>query len=191
MLPARTILVFGVSGVGKTSSCEDYVRRHPEWLYLRASALLAEATGEAPETLRTEAEGSIKSNQSLLGNALRAARAKQPDRSILLDAHAIIDNDKALVEVPLDAVADLGADAMILLEATAEALAHRRSHAHRQRPIRSLEQLGREISAESKTVAVYARKLKIPLESAMVGAGFSLDPLIGRLVRKLAPPADS
>lgn len=191
MVSTRTILVFGVSGVGKTSSCEDYVRRHPDWLYLRASALLALATGEAPETLRTDTAGSIKSNQSLLGNALRAARAQQPGRSVLLDAHAIIDNDKALVEVPLDAVADLGADAMILLEAGVEALARRRAHAHRQRPIRSLEQLGREIAAESKTVEAYARKLKIPLASAIVGPGFSLDPLIDRLVRKLAPPDGS
>ncbi|WP_164523271.1 AAA family ATPase [Sphingomonas koreensis] len=189
MAPSSTILVFGVSGVGKTVSCEDYVSRHPEWLYLRASALLAEITGETPESLRTETAGSIKSNQNLLGEALRAARAKQGQRSILLDAHAIIDNDKALVEVPLEAVADLGADAMILLEASAQDLAQRRAQAHRRRPARSIDQLTREIAAESQTVAGYARKLKIPLASAIVGASFSLDPIIDKLAPKLAQPA--
>lgn len=188
MASTHTILVFGVSGVGKTSSCEDYVRRHPEWLYLRASALLSQETGESPETLRTENAGSIKSNQSLLGNALRASRAKNPGRSLLLDAHAVIDNDSALVEVPLDAVADLGADAMILLEASAEDLAQRRTDPHRRRPVRTLEQLSREITAENKTVTAYSRKLKIPLASAVVGVGFRLDPLIDRLVRKPAAP---
>ena len=34
------ILVFGVSGVGKTLSCQDYVARHPEWLHLRADGFI-------------------------------------------------------------------------------------------------------------------------------------------------------
>jgi adenylate kinase len=185
-----TILVFGVSGVGKTSSCEDYAKRHPSWLYLRASALLAQATGETPEALRTEAAVSIKLNQSLLGQSLYAARKRHPDRSILLDAHAIIDNDKTLVEVPLDAVENLHADGMILLEAHAEDLANRRSHARRQRPARSIKQLERESAAERKAVVAYAAKLRIPLESAIVGGDFSLDPLIDRLAQRLARLSD-
>lgn len=189
MARGSTILVFGVSGVGKTSSCEDYVRQHPEWLYLRASALLSTATGETPETLRTQTAGAIRSNQNLLGRALSAARADQQYRPVLLDAHAVIDNDKTLVEVPIAVVSDLGADGMILLEATPEDIALRRSRGLRPRPTRSIEELGREIAAESRIVDAYARKLNIPLASAVVGADFSLDPLIDKLSPAMARTA--
>lgn len=186
MEPGRTILIFGVSGVGKTSSCEDFVSRRPEWLYLRASSLLASATGETPETLRTETAWSIKSNQGLLGDALRAARTGREDRSVLLDAHAVIDNDNGLVEVPVEAVANLGADAIILLEASAEELAIRRLKSLRPRPVRTIEQLKLEIIAESRAVAAYCRELNIPCASAMVVAGFRLDPVIHKLALSLA-----
>ena len=190
MAPGSIILVFGVSGVGKTFSCEDFASRHPEWLYLRASALLAKVTKETPETLRTEAEDSIRSNQSLLGDALRAARIGRVDRPVLLDAHAVIDNEKGLVEVPIQAVADLGGDAIILLEALAEDLAVRRLESIRRRPGRTIEQLKLEIAAENRTVAAYARKLNIPLALAMVCEGFSLDPIIDELAHLLARGAD-
>ena len=127
--------------------------------------------------------------KAILADALHEARASHHNRSILLDAHAIIDNDKGLVEVPVEAVAALGADAMILLEASAEDLALRRSKAHRWRPARSIEELQREIDLENNTVAAYARELKVPLALALVDAGFSLDPLIDKLAQILERPA--
>ncbi|VWX50863.1 AAA family ATPase [Novosphingobium sp. 9U] len=178
------ILVFGVSGVGKTSSCTDYVARHPEWLYLRASALLSDATGESAEALRTSSEDAILRNQRLLGVALKRARAGREASPVLIDAHAVIDNDRDLVTVPVDAVASLYADGIVLLELSATMLAARRAGSDRLRPTRSAYSLDRESRLESAAVRSYATALGIPFARGKVEGDFRLDPLIDELVRR-------
>ena len=183
------ILVFGVSGVGKTSSCADYVARHPEWLHLRASALLSGATGESAEALRTSSYETIRGNQQLLGAALERARSGREAAPILIDAHAAIDNDSDLVPVPIDSVASLHCDGMILLELPTDTLAARRANANRPRPARSKLALDLEASLEADTVRSYAVALNIPLVCAKVGDAFRLDSLIDEIIRQQNPPA--
>jgi len=178
------ILVFGVSGVGKTSSCTDYVTRHPEWLYLRASALLSDATGESTEALRVSSGEAIRRNQQLLGAALERARAGREAAPVLIDAHAVIDNDRDLVTVPVEAVASLGGEGIILLELPAEMLAARRAGSDRPRPARSAQELDREARLEAGAARGYAAVLEIPLVSARVEGAFRLDPLVDELVRQ-------
>ena len=182
MQSSPTLLVFGVSGVGKTSACEDYVRRHTGWLYLRASALLARETGAAPETLRREDAGRIQANQELLGNALQRARAGRSECAILLDAHAIIDNDRELVPVPVEAVRALKPSALILLELNASELGGRRRAGTRKRPDRTTVELTVEMAREREVVEHYAAVLDVPLSTAVTQPGFILDPLIDRLL---------
>ena len=177
------ILVFGVSGVGKTLSCQDYVARHPEWLHLRASTLLSEATGKTAEALRKSSDQAIRDNQRLLSEALDRARTGREASPVLIDGHAVIDNDVDLVPVPLEAVAALRADGFILLEVPVETLAARRADANRTRPLRSYAGLAREVRMERETVRSYAALLDIPLASAQANDNFQLDALIDTLVK--------
>ena len=130
------ILVFGVSGVGKSRACSDYVDRNPEWLHLRAGELLSRLTGESPENLRTALDEEVVANQGLLSLAVTRARAGREHRPVLVDCHAVIDNDDGLVVVPAGTVVALAPDGLILLEHDAAEVSMRRIIDLRVRPSR-------------------------------------------------------
>lgn len=171
-------LIFGVSGVGKTSACEAYVATHPDTLFISASALLKAARNSSAERLRTAASGAIVDNQALLGPALAAFRAGREERDVLVDAHGVIDNDHELVRIPSSAISELKPDRLILLEASPETVAARRANSERRRPVRDLAAIGREIAAERETVIAYAKTLRIGLVIAEAGRCFTLDALL-------------
>jgi adenylate kinase len=180
--------VFGISGVGKTSACETFIARHPEWLYVRASALMSEALTATPEALRTASAERITANQAVLGDRLHARRADQLDRPILVDVHGVIDNDRELVRVPLATVASLDPDGLILLEAPAHVVAARRQGDARARPRRTVPELIHEIAAEHEAVRAFAEALRLPLESASVSDDFRLDASVARLLTRIRQP---
>ena len=181
MKKGHCILVFGVSGVGKTVSCEDFSLRHPNYLYTRASKLLSEASSESSEKLRTSDADRVISNQKLLISRFWEFRKGQLDRPILLDAHAVIDNDATLIKVPVQVVTALEPAALILLEAPINLLVQRRASGIRQRPPRTPEQLRLEMNAESQAVKEYSRELRVPLAIGNVLEDFRLDELINKV----------
>ncbi|NWK99179.1 hypothetical protein DM806_26675 [Sphingobium lactosutens] len=174
----RCTLVFGVSGVGKTSACKAYVATHPDTLFVSASDLLRAARQSSAEALRTAPADRVVENQSLLASALSAFRAGREDSPILIDAHGVIDNDRELVRVPVSAIAPLAPDQLILLEAPAEEVAARRASAERPRPVRNLDAIVKEIATEREVVSGFASALNLHLVIAEAGIGFTLDALL-------------
>lgn len=179
------LLVFGISGVGKTASCEAFIVSHPEFFYVRASALLTEALATTAETLRTGSARQIEKNQAVLGERLGRLRANQPARSVLVDVHAVIDNDVELVKIPLTTIESLEPDGLILLEAQPEIVAARRKNDLRSRPERSVNDLDRELAAERAAVTEFGAALRLPVEIADVPDGFRLDGVITRLMARV------
>lgn len=179
---SRCVLVFGVSGVGKTHACSDYTARHPDTLFVSASSLLKTATAESGEALRTASPAKIRNNQARLAGALAAFRAGREALPILVDAHGVIDNDSEFVRIPLSAVQSLSPDRLILLEAAPAVVAERRASDARLRPQRPIEAIVREIAAERDAVTSYARALDLDLAIADVVPGFRLDTLLERPV---------
>lgn len=177
------ILVFGVSGVGKTSACEAYVARHPNTLFVSASSLLKAVKQTTGEVLRTAGAGEIIANQSLVASALATFRRGRDDQPILIDAHGVIDNGAEYVRVPLSAIEALAPERLILLEAPAIVVAERRATAVRKRPERSVEAITREIEAERSAVRSYAAALGLDLTVMEVGGDFSFDGLLDEAVR--------
>lgn len=175
------LLVFGVAGVGKTTACEAYASKHPEFLYYRASALLSAGRGISAEALRTSEAREIERNQELLGKQLKALRCDHPERPLLIDAHAVIDNDLQIVRVPIEAVASMRPTGLALLEAAPETIVARRRSHPQSRPQRTAEAIAREIAAERDTVLSYAAELDLPLEIAPVTEGFVLDSIVDAL----------
>lgn len=176
------VIVFGISGVGKTTECEAYIGQHPDWMHVSASQLLREATNVSNEDLRTASADGIRANQQLLGEMLTKHRLGRESRPILIDAHAVIDNDRQLVRVPIEAVRSLSPDGMILLEAPASLIAQRRLTG-RHRPQRSIADIRRELSAERQTVRRYAKELRVPLQEGEATGSLTLDRLLKAIVK--------
>lgn len=177
-MPGWCTLVFGVSGVGKTSACQAYVTTHPEVLFVSASELLKAARRTSAEALRTEPTEKIIENQAMLGPALATFRAGRENGPIIIDAHAVIDNDRELVRVPVSAIATLAPNQLILLEASPEEVAARRASAKRRRPVRNLDEIAKEIAAEREAVASYAAALRLDFVTAPAETGFRLDTIL-------------
>lgn len=180
------ILVFGVSGVGKSWLCQEFTRAHPNFLYLRASDVLSDITSKAPEELRTAKADQIKANQQLLANELRLRRRGQRERPVLVDAHGVIDNDNELVRVPVESVRSMEPTGLILLEADPSVIANRRQIDSRTRPRRGTAALRREIAAERETVFEFAKLLGLPIEVGSANDGFSLDAVVTALRQRIS-----
>ncbi len=172
-------LVFGISGVGKTTACRDYVKRHPDTLFVSASSLLKSSMGMSGDALRTAAAGEIVQNQAVLGTALAEFRRGREAQAVLVDAHGVIDNDQALVPVPVSAIEALAPDHLILLEAPPTVVAAHRAAGVRPRPVRSVAAIEAELFAERETVEGFARTLGLHLAIVEVTPGFQLDALMG------------
>lgn len=181
------ILVFGVSGVGKSRACSDYVDRNPDWLHLRAGELLSRLTGESPENLRTALDEEVVANQGLLSLAVTRARAGREHHPVLVDCHAVIDNDDDLVVVPAGTVVALAPDGIILLEHDAAEVSMRRIIDLRVRPSREPAAIAREAVLERNTVEGYAASLTLPLVIARTEVGFRLDASVDAVLSRRLP----
>jgi adenylate kinase len=107
------------------------------------------------------------------------------DRPAIIDVHAIIDNDSGFVQVPLDAIAALRPDGLVLLEAPPEVVSERRRSDHRTRPARADLQIDRELLAERERVAQFSEDLRVPLETAQVIPSFRLEETIAALRQRI------
>lgn len=172
------ILIFGVSGVGKTSACRAYVEEHPDALFVSASSLLKAAKGVSSEALRTANSAEIVGNQAVLGIQLEAFRRGRESQTVLVDAHGVIDNDVELVRIPVAVIRELTPTRLILLEAAPKIIASRRAMDQRQRPKRSLKAISLELHEERAAVEDYARVLGLELLIAEVGPTFKLEVLL-------------
>lgn len=153
-------VVFGVSGVGKTTLCKAYLENDPNWLFVSASTLLKNAKRKNAEELRTAGSENIVNNQAVLGDALQNFRKDHEDNPILVDAHGVIDNNQELVEIPVEVIASLNPDILILIQDTPQnVIRNRNFDKSRNRPVRSLDFVENEINQERKVVENYSRIL--------------------------------
>lgn len=159
-------MVFGLSGVGKSVACADFVRRHPSYAYLRASQVLSEILGKAPKELAALSYDESTSSQEILGRALAVKRRELWPRSVVIDAHSIIDTGTRLVEVPVEVVEWIAPTNIVFLQLPPSSLHERRSADVRPRVVRTIEEL--EAIQETARRAAYklADAAHVPL---MVG----------------------
>lgn len=176
-LSAPCFIIFGVSGVGKSTACERFVAEYPNFLYARASSLISAAAHADTDTLRRSTKDQILKNQWMLVDALSEFRAGRETRPVILDAHAVIDNDEELIEVPTEVIRKLCPTGLVLVDSKSATLAARRKRDARQRPVRNKMQLDRELNAERSAVKMYSRALDVPLRT-LLGAEEALDEAI-------------
>lgn len=158
-----TVVVFGISGVGKSTACQRYLDAHPEWMHFSASDLLKAAHSQSGEQLRTAASDTIKQNQLALGEELDRRRGLQPNRPILVDAHSVIDNDKTLTIIPAETIASLKPLGLIFLAAPVEVIVERRARGDRVRPARTVIELENHQAEALSATREYASALALPI----------------------------
>ncbi|WLB11289.1 ATP-binding protein [Bradyrhizobium elkanii] len=178
------VLVFGISGVGKSTACASYVARHPSVLHTSAGALLQAAKNIDSAILRTDVAGNILQNQNLLGEALKHFRWGRETSDVLIDAHSVIDNDHELIEVPTDAVRAMSPNGLVLLEAPPELVAERRRKDARLRPSRTPEELQFQTGVARRVCESYASELGLPLEIGTAMHDDDLEMLIQRMISR-------
>jgi adenylate kinase len=160
----RLVCVFGISGIGKTTLIQEFVRQHKDWHALSAGELLAQLSSRGANELRAADRSTVERNQALLANAIHEVRILHPDRNWLLDAHAVIDNDRELILVPVHVIERIHPDLMIFLHADAWKIHRRRmDDPNRVRPLPIPERIEEEQALAWQTCLQYSTVLKIDL----------------------------
>lgn len=163
MNAAPVIGIIGLSGSGKSHLAKSIVRAHPNILRMTAGRLLKRTLHTTGEKLRTTESDNVRNNQYELVKALANERAGQLERPVLLEAHAFIDNDSELIDVPADVMASLGLAGIILVDAPATAVLRRRLLDSRKRPRRTLAELRSQRRHLRELGETYKSALDIPL----------------------------
>jgi adenylate kinase len=144
----------------------QFVIAHSEWMHIVASDVIRAATNEAKETLRTASQGKIEANQDLLVQGIDRIKETNIGGRIILDAHSVIDNDRAYVRIPLSVIADLRADSIIcVLDEPENILKRRLADPARNRPRRSAFELAEYQHAALEAAQDFSTRLKIPMHS--------------------------
>jgi len=167
---AAVFAVFGISGVGKTTLVKRFVKNHPSYLHLQASALLRTAKATTSEALRSAPAAEIRDNQDILVTAFHTARLDAPERPVIFDGHSLIDGDAGLVIIPTDVIARLDPVRLIFVYDEPRLIHQRRiSDTSRRRPTRSIEQLAEQQAVAFIACQRYAASLDLPLDSVLAG----------------------
>lgn len=156
------LIVFGVSGIGKTTVCREYALSHPEFRHLTASELIRKASGTTIERLRTASSDQILRNQPVLAAALNEEVKASPDKKVILDGQCIIDNGREIIVIPDEMVASLRPTGFLLLEATPYKILERRAKSARLWPNRSAEQILSQLEMNRVAVKRYSANLRVP-----------------------------
>jgi len=172
---AHTILVCGVSGVGKTRLLEDVIRFLPSAVIWRASGIIGAARNILdPETLRTLPPGEILRSQALLVQGFEAQRRASPRSLVLLDAHSIIDADAGFIEIPVEVAARFMPSGILhVSDEPARILERRLADTKRVRPVRSLAQLTEYQRRSIAACEGYSVALRVPMIEVRSGEGES------------------
>ncbi|WP_164902979.1 AAA family ATPase [Rhizobium leguminosarum] len=140
------ILVTGISGVGKTYTIERFVELSPNYLYGRASKVLAEL-GRPTTNLSREM---LVENQVALQETIHEMALRHGDQ-LILDGHAVLeDTNSSTLEVAA-LFPDIPIAAIVLIYDDPSVLqARRRSkgRSHSEYEIRHLQALERKTSEE-------------------------------------------
>lgn len=139
----NTILVFGISGVGKSWLCRQAAQslavRHISGSQLiQAEKERVTSQKVSTDALRTDR---VVDNQRLLLEGFQNYRLND-NTSILFDGHNVIDTDNGLVEIPYEVISGLEPAAIVIVIDTPDTIMMRRaSDPSRARPLRSVEAL--------------------------------------------------
>jgi adenylate kinase len=184
-LQGLTILVFGISGVGKTrliALAKDQLEPVLTW---RASEIIGEARRISNgEDLRRLPVNELRASQELLVRGFAERRHANPSALVILDAHSVIDAEVGLVEIATDVVKRLSPAGLIHVGDTAERVKQRREvDVARPRPRRTVVELVRYQERSIEMSRRYSDTLQIPLIEVISGDEQAFIRAVGSIIR--------
>jgi len=161
-----TIVMVGVSGVGKSRLAQAIVSRVPNVRHVQASELLKEALQAQSEELRL---GPVRDNQALLIDAFDKLRSST-EEVILLDAHCVIDAAEGIVVIAQEIFQSFHPTAFIeVWEDPSLIVSRRASDLTRIRPKRDEDDIREHQRLSGEKAAQYAARLRVRITRVKSG----------------------
>ena len=160
------VVIAGISGVGKSYVINQLKEDSSHYVNFSAGTLIKKRRSNmARDQLRLLDQEGIMQNQFLLIEQLiEEVNAVPKEKTILFDAHMLIDTDDGVVEIPLDIFSKINPARFIYLYEDPETISERRARdVSRQRPIRTLDELGSQQDRSLLLVEKYAEQLDVPV----------------------------
>jgi len=160
-----TIMIFGVSGVGKTHLINLMLPRLHKACSFRASELIGLARENAdPEYLRNLGNDEMHRSQELLVRGYHDRMQVTSAEIVLLDAHSVIDQDSGFYDIPVEVISRLNPRFIVHVEDDVDQIVMRRQcDAGRLRPARSPDQLTTYQDRSRLGCEIYSRTLNVPM----------------------------
>jgi adenylate kinase len=160
----NVIAVFGISGVGKSTLIEGFIKDHPEYTHIQAGTLIRQALKNVPrDKLRIADTDTIIKNQYLLIDEFWKEVKEHSYSSIIFDGHSIIDTDTTVVEVPADIIKSLKPCKIIFIEDDPQQITNRRTQdTSRNRPDLSADNVKDHQEKARNQAVIYASQIGIP-----------------------------
>jgi adenylate kinase len=164
------IAVFGISGVGKTSIIREYLSEDRSAVHLNAGELLGSSRRNLAHGVASSMESIIESQWSIV-EKFTSVKNETGRGIILFDAHSVIDRNGITVPVPVDVIAALGLDGILLVLAKEEEILKRRAKdASKWRPIYPIGKIIHLQRSAVEACQFYATALSVPMIKVWSGA---------------------
>jgi len=167
----RIFIVFGISGVGKTTLIKEFISNHPGYKHVQAGDLLGEVfKNKVRDNLRRASEDEILSNQYILVEQFKKFIHEYKEENIIFDGHSIIDSGQNIIRIPADIFEKMDPYKIIFIWGNAVDINSNRMHD----PKRSRPNLDAEIIDQHQEIAyaqakIVSTKLRINLIKVRAG----------------------
>ena len=177
-----TIAVFGVSGVGKTTTIRRVMQQRKTIIcHLQASQLIKEGLDRVVnyDELRKADQNRILANQEVLISEYQRQTSMSSASVVVFDGHSVIDGADGYVPIPADVIRQLSPTRLVFLSELPDVIAVRRqADSGRDRPERTQEQLAAMQSTALEICKEYSESLGIPLDILNSGDAQGLESLL-------------
>ncbi|RVI66078.1 adenylate kinase [Sinorhizobium meliloti] len=184
-----TLLVFGVSGVGKSWLCRQAVSdldmRHisgSELIRTEKKRLTSQIV--SADALRLDR---VVDNQQLLLDGFRIYKSRD-GRPILFDGHNVVDTDEGLVKIPSEVIFGLEPTAFVVVTDKPEnVIARRAADASRARPVRSAEAMSAYQELCVALACEHAGALSVPFREIRSGQTDNFIAFVEQSLKRTSP----
>lgn len=160
------VVIAGLSGVGKSYLINKLKADYVNVTNFSAGSLIKKRrSNTARDQLRLYDQDGIMQNQNLLiEQFLEEVTRLGQDKTVLFDAHMLVDTDEGIVDIPLEIFSRIDPSSFIFLSVGPEIiLARRTKDISRHRPKRTEEEIRSQQDRSILLATDYAQKLNIPL----------------------------
>lgn len=163
------VVIAGLSGVGKSYVVNQLKLDTDQFVNFSAGTLIKKRRSNmSRDELRLFDEKGIMQNQYfLIEQLLEEIGAVAKEKTILFDAHMLIDTDDKIIDIPLEIFSNINPSQFVFLFAEPEVILERRSRdVSRTRPNRTQEELRSQQDRALSLAIDYSRRLDVPITVA-------------------------